>query len=75
MHLDLDVLDPSVLPAQFAVPDGLSDTGLRTLLTDVARECDVVGLEVTAFEAPEDERERAIRTALVASIVGALLPA
>ncbi len=75
VHLDLDVLDPSVLPAQFAVPNGLSDTGLRTLLTDVARACDVVGLEVTAFEAPEDERERAIRTALVASIVGALLPA
>ena len=36
---------------------------------------EIVGLEVTAFEAPEDERERAIRTALVASIVGALLPA
>ena len=37
VHLDLDVLDPSVLPAQFAVPNGLSDTGLRTLLGDVAR--------------------------------------
>ena len=35
VHLDLDVLDPTVLPAQFAVPDGLSDTGLRTLLGDL----------------------------------------
>ena len=74
VHLDLDVLDPDVLPAQFAVPHGLSDTGLRTLLADVKRSCDVVGVEITAFEAPEDPEERAIRTALVASIVAAVLP-
>jgi arginase len=74
VHLDLDVLDPDILPAQFAVPYGLSDTGLRTLLGEVARDCNVVGLEVTAFEAPEDAKERAVRTALVASIVAALLP-
>ena len=62
-----------MLPAQFPVPHGLSDTGLRTLLTDVARQCDVIGLEVTAFEAPEDAAERERRTHLVASIVRALL--
>ncbi len=73
VHLDLDVLDPSVLPAQFAVPNGLSETGLRTLLTDIARECDVVGVEVTAYEASEDDETRAVATALVASIVAALL--
>jgi arginase len=74
VHLDVDVLDPEVLPAQFAVPGGLSDTGLRTLLADVARVSDVVGVEVTAFEAPEDAAERARRTELVASIVRVLLP-
>ena len=74
VHLDMDVLDPDVLPAQFAVPHGLSDTGLRTLLGEVARECDVVGVEVTAFEAPEDPGELVERTELVASIVRALLP-
>jgi arginase len=74
VHLDLDVLDPDVLPAQFAVPHGLSETGLRTLLSDVASECDVVGVEVTAFEAPEDPGELVNRTELVASIVRALLP-
>lgn len=73
VHLDLDVLDPEVLPSQFAVPHGLSDTGLRTLLGDVARECDLVGLEVTAFEAPEDADERSRRTDLVTSIVRTLL--
>jgi arginase len=74
VHLDLDVLDPDVMPAQFPVPHGLSDTGLRTLLSEVARASEVVGVEVTAFEAPEDPEERARRTALVASIVQALLP-
>jgi arginase len=73
VHLDMDVLDPDVLPAQFPVPHGLSDTGLRTLLSEVKRDCEVVGLEVTAFEAPDDPGERARRTELVASIVKALL--
>ena len=74
VHLDVDVLDPSILPSQFPVDHGLSDTGLRTLLAEVKREADVVGLEVTAFEAPEDADERARRTDLVAGIVKALLP-
>ncbi|HEX6021114.1 MAG TPA: arginase family protein [Solirubrobacter sp.] len=74
VHLDVDVLDPDVLPSQFAEPRGMSEAGLRTLLADVRRECDVIGLEVTAFEAPEDPAERGRRTDLVASIVRALLP-
>jgi arginase family enzyme len=74
VHLDLDVLDPSILPSQFPVDRGLSDTGLRTLLAELKRDADVVGLEVTAFEAPEDAEERARRTDLVAGIVKALLP-
>jgi arginase len=74
VHLDLDVLDPDVLPSQFAVPGGLSETGLRALLAEVKRECEIVGAEVTAFEAPADPEERARRTALVASIVAAMLP-
>jgi len=74
VHLDLDVLDPSILPSQFPVDRGLSDTGLRTLLAELKRDADVVGLEVTAFEAPEDAEERARRTDLVAGIVKAVLP-
>jgi arginase family enzyme len=74
VHLDCDVLDPSILPSQFPVDHGLSDTGLRTLLGEVARDCDVVGLEVTAFEAPEDPPERARQTELVAGVVRAVLP-
>jgi arginase family enzyme len=74
VHLDLDVLDPDILPAQFPVAHGLSDTGLRTLLAEIARDCDVVGAEITAFEGPEDPAELAGRTDLVAGIVRALLP-
>ena len=73
VHLDCDVLDPDILPAQFAVPHGLSDTGLRTLFGELRRSCTVVGLEVTAFEAPEDDAERARRTALIAGVLGPLL--
>ncbi len=36
VHLDLDVLDPSVLPAQFPAPGGLSSEGLRDLLGELA---------------------------------------
>jgi arginase len=73
IHLDLDVLDPEILPSQFAVPRGLSDTGLRTLLGEVRRSSTVIGLEITAFEAPQDDEERARRVALIASILGPLL--
>ncbi len=73
IHLDLDVLDPDVLPSQFAVPHGLSDTGLRTLLGEVRRSSNVVGIEITAFEAPADDEQRARRVALIAGILGPLL--
>ena len=58
VHLDLDVMDPAVFPAQFPAPGGLPPEKLYDLLEAVASECEVVGLEVTAFEAPEDEAER-----------------
>jgi arginase len=68
VHLDLDVLDPSILPASFPASGGLSDGGLRTLLSEVAGACDVIGCEITGFSSPE-------LTELVTSIVDPLLPA
>jgi len=73
VHLDLDVLDPSVLPAQFPAEGGLSDGGLRTLLGEVAEVATLLGLEVTAFEAPEDEAERTALAETVATVVGPLV--
>jgi arginase len=73
VHLDLDVLDPGGFPAQFPAPGGLSPEGLRDLLGELAEGSRVVGLEITAFEAPEDEDERDRLAAMVESVVEPLL--
>jgi arginase len=52
VHLDLDGLDPSVMPAQFPVPGGLRAEEVRDVLAALAHGR-LVGLEVTAFEHPE----------------------
>ena len=75
VHLDVDVLDPVGFPAQFPVDGGLGPDKLYDLLEAVAGECEVVGLEITAFEAPEDETERAALAATLAHIVEPLLAA
>jgi arginase len=67
VHLDLDVVDPTILPAQFPAPGGLSDGGLRTLLAEVSEAVDLIGAEITAFLAPHRARR-------VATIVEPLLP-
>ena len=59
IHLDLDVLDPEEFPAAAPAPGGLSSDKLYDLMEAVAEESELVGLEITAFEAPGDEDERA----------------
>jgi arginase len=73
VHLDLDVLDPGIFPAQFPVAHGLSRAGLRTLLAEVSRATTVVGAELTAFEAPEDPEERRRLAEMVGDAVEPLL--
>jgi len=53
VHLDLDVLDPEHFPAQFPAPGGLHPEKLYDLAEAVMEDCELVGLEVTAFEAPD----------------------
>jgi arginase len=53
VHLDLDGLDPSVMPVQFPVPGGLAADEVREALARLGAEGRLVGLEVTAFEHPE----------------------
>ena len=68
VHLDLDVLDPKVMPGlHWPVEGGFSDGGLRTLLAEVAEAAQIVGVEVTDFPAPALARR-------VATIVEPLLP-
>jgi arginase family enzyme len=49
VHLDVDVLDPEYMPAQYPVAGGLRPDKLYDLLEAVADECQIVGVEVTAF--------------------------
>jgi arginase family enzyme len=66
VHLDVDVLDPEEMPAQFPVPGGLRADKLYDLLEAVAGECEIVGLEVTAFVDPA-------RASTVAGVIEPLL--
>jgi arginase family enzyme len=66
VHLDLDVLDPGILPSPFPAPGGLSDGGLRTLLAEVAGACEVIGCEITGFHDPA-------LTELIATVVDPLV--
>jgi arginase len=50
VHLDTDVLDPSVMAAQFPVPDGWDAKRLRAQLAELAAGCRIVGVEITALE-------------------------
>jgi arginase family enzyme len=49
VHLDVDVLDPEYMPAQFPVSGGLRPDKLYDLLEAVSDECEIIGVEVTAF--------------------------
>jgi arginase family enzyme len=68
VHLDLDVLDPGILPSPFPAPGGLSDGGLRTLLTEVADASNLIGCEITGFHDPA-------LTELVGAVVDPLISA
>jgi arginase len=52
VHLDLDVLDPSILPSPFPAPGGLTTKTLHDTLTDVAAACTLIGCEITGFHDP-----------------------
>ena len=53
IHLDVDVLDPDEMPAQFPAPGGFDPQTLRDLLEAVMDDCELVGAEVTALEEPD----------------------
>jgi arginase len=75
VHLDLDVIDPESFPAQFPAPGGLAPDKLYDVLEAVTEDCELVGLEVTAFEAPEDEAKRREAAATAMHVLEPLLEA
>jgi arginase len=75
LHIDLDVIDPEHFPAQFPAPSGLAPEKLFDLLDSVATNSEIVGLEVTAFEAPADHLERQVAASTALHVLEPLLDA
>jgi arginase len=75
VHLDFDVIDPAEFPAQFPAPDGLRADKLFDVLEAVAEDSEIVGLEATAFEAPEDDLERQAAASTAIHVLEPLLAA
>ncbi len=75
VHLDLDVIDPEEFPAQFPAPGGLRAEKLYDLLEAVAADCEIVGAEITAFEAPEDDLECQAAASTAAHVLEPLIEA
>jgi arginase len=72
VHLDLDVLDPEEMPARYPAPGGLAPDKLYDLLEAVAGECELVGAEITCFDAPGDERLAATALRVIEPILDAV---
>ena len=75
IHLDLDVLTAGELPVLFPVEGGIEIAELRQLLARVAEHREIVGFEVTNFQAPLEEFERMLGATAVKRVVEPLLDA
>jgi arginase len=75
IHLDLDVLDEGEIPVSFPTPGGLEIAELRQLLAGVAEGREIVGFQVTNFQAPIDDVERTLEATAVKRVVEPLLDA
>jgi arginase family enzyme len=73
VHLDPDVLDPSVNPVAYGRDGGLDADQLVGLLGAVAARGPVLGVEVTAYHSPDDPDGRAGVTQLLGEAVSALV--
>ncbi len=74
VHLDVDVLDPSVLSAVDSPdPGGLLPDELTTLVSSLVASPSCVGLEVTVFD-PDLDPDGSQAALLADILVGALLP-
>jgi arginase family enzyme len=77
VHLDVDVLDPATMPVSHAVKvaGGFDDGKLLDLLEALGESCDVIGVEVTGFEAAEGQGEQTgLGAEVIAGVLDPLLP-
>lgn len=70
IHLDVDILDPGIMPAVDAPsPGGLSWEELTALVRELVRSPHSVGIEVTVFD-PDLDGEGSLATRLTDALVG-----
>lgn len=75
VHLDVDVLDPTVMPAVDApTTGGIGYQELEQLLAGLVREPGCLGLEVTVFD-PDFDEDGVYAQDIVNTLVTALIPA
>lgn len=71
VHIDCDVLEPGIVPSEYLVPGGLSCDALHAACAVLARS-ELVGLELTEFEATWPDGRKASPDAVLEA-VGPLL--
>jgi arginase len=64
IHVDLDVLEPGLLPTEYRVEGGLGIGAVRDLLAGLARTSRILGLEIAEFDLEPDRFERDLETVL-----------
>ena len=77
VHLDVDVMDPDTMPVSHSVRagGGFDDGKLLDLLEALGESCEVIGVEVTGFEAAIEEPEQAgLGAEVIAGVLDPLLP-
>jgi arginase len=75
VHLDFDILDPGVLATPVPAPGGVSAEALGAVLAEIAEAAELIGAELTTFEAPADPGERERIAAVIAGVVAPVVRA
>jgi arginase len=74
LHVDVDVLDPAVMPAVDAPDDGgIAHRELELLIAGLVTDESCLGMEVTVFD-PDHDPEGAYAAEITDTLVGALAP-
>ena len=59
LHVDVDVIDPSAVPAvAFPAAGGVPIAALRDLVAQLVTTCDVIGVELCGYDARQDDRAK-----------------
>ncbi|MBC8718340.1 arginase family protein [Ochrobactrum sp. Marseille-Q0166] len=64
IHIDWDVMEPGLIPAAYAIDDGLNVIQLRSILAAIP-ESQIVGIELAEFEMPEAQQDAENALALI----------